>query len=149
MVRLWHKGWHEAHAHLVPEGVLQHRSREDFLQWLKRSSDVYWVGAGVDTGIRGFVATNGDELVKLYVAANAQGSGIAQALLSHGERAIQEAGFLSAKLFCTAGNLRAEKFYARAGWVLSRTFEDQLWTPQEIHQRFILKTHAYCKNWKM
>ena len=57
-------------------------------------------------------------MVKLYVAANARGTGAAAALLAFGERAIANSGETVAVLYCTAGNTRAQKFYIREGYRL-------------------------------
>ncbi|KZK98317.1 putative acetyltransferase [Pseudovibrio sp. Ad5] len=143
IVRLWHQGWHDAHAQLVPKGVLEYRTPEYFWKWLESSDDEFWVA--VDSDVLGFVTTNRSELVKLYVLSKARGTGIAQTLLSHGEHQIQDNGFSEAKVFCTAGNSRAENFYIREGWSLSRTFQDQLWSPETTARRFNVKTHCYRK----
>lgn len=147
IVQLWHQGWHDAHAQLVPEGVLEYRTSEYFWKWLQSSNDRFWVA--VDSNVRGFVTTNGAELVKLYVAANARGTGIAKALLLHGERQIRDDGFSEAEIFCTAGNSRAENFYSREGWILSRTFQDQLWSPESTPHRFTVETRCYRKRFTM
>ncbi|KZK95259.1 MULTISPECIES: GNAT family N-acetyltransferase [unclassified Pseudovibrio] len=143
IVQLWHQGWHDAHAQLVPEGVLEYRTPEYFRKWLQSSDDEFWVA--VDGDVLGFVSANGDELVKLYVLRKARGTGIAQTLLSRAEQQIQDKGFPEAKVFCTAGNSRAEKFYIREGWSLSRTFRDQLWLPETTTRRFDVRTHCYRK----
>ena len=143
IVDLWHAGWHEAHANLVPEGILEFRTVDCFWDWLGSSTDRFHVA--VDGDVVGFVATNGPEIVKLYVAGNVRGTGVATALLSYGEEQISHDGILDAVLFCTAGNTRAQSFYAREGWTLSRTFADQLWLPKGTTGDFIVDTHRYEK----
>jgi hypothetical protein len=61
-----------------------------------------------------------------------------------------EDGVAKAELFCTAGNLCAQKFYAREGWHLCRTFQDALWLPENVPELvtrgFTVETHAYQKH---
>jgi ribosomal protein S18 acetylase RimI-like enzyme len=111
---------------------------------LESSTDQFHVA--VDGRVVGFVATNGSELVKLFVSADVRGSGIAAALLSHGERQISECGISEAVLFCTAGNTRAQRFYNREGWTLCETFPDKLWLPEKVNQEFVVATHRYEKH---
>ncbi|MCA0033913.1 hypothetical protein [Mesorhizobium sp. B263B2A] len=60
IVRLWHEGWHDAHAHLVPTEILAYRTPAHFSLWLKQSSDAFHVAA--DDEPLGFVSINGAEL---------------------------------------------------------------------------------------
>lgn len=144
IVRLWHEGWHDAHAALVPPAVLAFRKIGDFGTWLSEARDAFYVA--VDSELQGFVSIKGSEIVKLYVGRRARGQGLAQDLLSFAERKVSENGVREAELFCTAGNIRAENFYQRQGWVLSRTFEDFLWVPKGIADRFAVQTHRFQKN---
>ncbi|MER9297851.1 GNAT family N-acetyltransferase [Mesorhizobium sp. M0621] len=144
IVQLWHQGWHDAHAHLVPTEILAFRTPAYFSLWLKQTTDVFHVA--ITDELLGFVSINGAELVKLYVSPQARGSGTAHDLLSHAEHLLSEQGVVEAELFCTAGNVRAQRFYAREGWRLSRTFEDALWLPENIAGRFTVETHCYQKH---
>lgn len=146
IVNIWHAGWHDAHASIVPEGILEFRTVGCFWTWLKCSTDQFHVA--VDNNVVGFVTTKGPELVKLYVAANARGTGIASALLSHGEEKISDSGIPDAVLFCMAGNTRAQRFYRREGWALSNTFADKLWLPENATGEFVVDTHRYEKHLK-
>jgi GNAT superfamily N-acetyltransferase len=143
ILKLWHQGWHDAHAHLVPPQVLVFRTPDYFALWLKQATDRFYVVK--DDSLSGFVSIRGAEVVKLYVDAEARGSGVAQILLSGAERLLAERGVRRAELFCTAGNLRAERFYERQGWTLSRSFDDALWLPDGVPGRFVVKTHGYSK----
>ncbi|WP_245265130.1 hypothetical protein [Mesorhizobium opportunistum] len=75
---------------------------------------------------------------------------MAHDLLAHAERLLFEDGVAKAELFCTAGNLRAQKFYAREGWRLGRTFQDARWPPENVAENvnggFTVETHAYQKH---
>ena len=144
VVRLWHQGWHDAHAALVPPEVLSFRTIEHFNIWLKEASDDFYVAMSGD--IVGFVTVEGPEVVKLYVDRNVRGQGVAHQLLSFAELHLSKNGVREAELFCTAGNGRAENFYRREGWTLIQTFEDALWIPEGISARFAVQTHRFQKN---
>jgi len=144
IVGLWHQGWHDAHAALVPPEVLAFRMIDHFATWLAEARDAFYVA--MDTELRGFVSVKDAEIVKLYVGRNARGQGVAHALLSFAERTLSENGVREAELFCTAGNSRAENFYLQEGWTLSETFEDHLWMPNGIATRFAVQTHCFRKS---
>ena len=144
IVDIWHSGWHDAHASLVPGGILEFRTVAFFWTWLENSTDQFYVA--LNDGVAGFVATNGSELVKLYVDADVRGTGVATALLSYAEAQMANDGIQDAVLFCTAGNTRAQRFYSRDGWVLSDTFADKLWLPENTTDEFIVGTHRYEKH---
>ncbi len=146
IVDIWHSGWHEAHANLVPNGILKFRTVECFWVWLKCSNDKFYVA--LNDGVVGFVATNQTELVKLYVDTGARGNGTATALLSYAEAQMSNDGIQGAFLFCTAGNTRAQRFYSRENWILSETFADRLWLPENTAVEFIVDTHRYEKHLK-
>ncbi|MGY5779593.1 N-acetyltransferase family protein [Rhizobium sp. LEGMi135b] len=144
IVHLWHQGWHDAHAELVPQGVLAYRTERHFLIWRKEAQDSFYV-ARSEKDLIGFVSLKGIEVVKLYVGRGARGTGLASALLSFAERTLRQNGIDETELFCTAGNARAESFYRRQGWTLVETFNDALWVPTAISQKFVVSTHRYRK----
>lgn len=144
IVQLWHQGWHDAHAGLVPAEVLPYRTESHFLTWLKEAPDTFYV-ARSGKNLIGFVSLKGIEVVKLYVGEGARGTGVASALLSFAERTLRQDGVLEAELFCTAGNARAERFYLRQGWSLVDTFDDALWAPTGISEKFVVSTCRYLK----
>ncbi|MGH9186865.1 MAG: TIGR03086 family metal-binding protein [Acidimicrobiales bacterium] len=63
----------------------------------------------------GFVMVLDDEIEQLYVDRPARGSGVAAALLAHGETIVGERSDL-AWLAVVAGNGRPRRFYERNGW---------------------------------
>ena len=63
----------------------------------------------------GFVTVQDDEVEQLYVDASLRGSGVAPALLRHGEGVIA-VRHPRAWLAVAVGNARARRFYARQGW---------------------------------
>ncbi|MDP9630329.1 UNVERIFIED_ORG: GNAT superfamily N-acetyltransferase [Ensifer adhaerens] len=83
--------------------------------------------------------------MKLYVGRGVRGTGMASALLDFAERTLREDRVREAELFCTAGNARAERFYLRQGWSLVEKFDDALWAPTGISQKFVVSTHRYRK----
>lgn len=145
IVEIWHAGWHEAHAKLVAPSILSFREIDHFWLWLESSTDEFLVAIR-DDAVTGFVATNGAELVKLYVAPSARSTGAAAALLASGEGRIADNGFADAVLYCTAGNARAERFYRREGWILHETRPDTLWVPQGTSCTVLAETHRFGKH---
>lgn len=142
---MWHLGWHNAHAHLVPAVILEYRTPKYFSLWLKQCTDKFHVMVDGDD-LLGFVSIEGAEVVKLYVSAEARGRGYARSLLSHAENLLALGGVESAELLCTAGNVRAQNFYARAGWKISRTFAAGLWLPTGASaDNFPVQTHLFTK----
>lgn len=131
VLSLWHQGWHDAHAHLVPLAVLSYRTPHYFSLWIDECQDEFFVFQE-GSEISGFVFLQVSELVKLYVSRKARGKGAAAILLKFAESTLVERNIGVASLFCTTGNRRAEAFYTRHGWVLSREFEDVLWLPKAI-----------------
>jgi GNAT superfamily N-acetyltransferase len=132
-------------ADLVPSEVLPFRTKDHFTLWLKEAEDAFFV-APDDAGVLGFVSVKGGEVVKLYVSNRARGTGAAHALLSFAEKLLRDAGITNAVLFCTAGNLRAERFYKREGWDLSHASEDALWMPEGVRKKFIVPTYRSQKD---
>lgn len=145
IIAIWHAGWHDAHADLVPEALLKFREIEHFWLWLESSADQFFV-ATLRKSIVGFVAINEAEIAKLYVASSARGTGTAAALLAFGEQRMADSGVTDALLYSTAGNTRAERFYRRNSWVLSETFQDALWLPEEVEYMAVMDTHRFTKH---
>lgn len=148
IVQLWHQGWHDAHADLVPSELLAFRTKDYFTLWLKEAQDKFFVAID-NTCMLGFVSVKGVEVVKLYVSNRARGTGVANVLLSFAEKLLRDAGITKAVLLCTADNLRAERFYKREGWDLSHSFEGELWTPEGVRKKFIVSTHRFEKDLKL
>ena len=146
LVTLWHEGWHEAHAHLVPPEILKFRSQESFNIWLQHTDEEFFVARG--DNLAGFVSISCDEVVKLYVSKFYRGGEVARSLLVFAEQQILKSGYGSAKLFCVAGNQRAERFYLREGWSLIDTFPDRLWVPVDIALEIAVQTHLFSHKFK-
>lgn len=112
---IWYRGWADGHEGNVPEGLHEHRQEAHFLA-LTSSRIASSAVAVVDHRVVGFVTVRVDEIEELYVDPSARGSGVATALLSHGEGIIAK-GHDAAWLAVVEGNTRARRFYERCGWV--------------------------------
>jgi ribosomal protein S18 acetylase RimI-like enzyme len=123
---LWHRGWGDGHLGHVPDQLLAHRRLADFRRRVPSRLATTTIA---ETGghLVGFVTVRNDEIEQLYVDAHARGSGVAAALLGHGERVIAEQ-HERAWLAVVAGNTRARRFYARYGWIDTGPFDN----PAEI-----------------
>lgn len=111
---IWHNGWSDGHRGHVPDALYAHRRLADFHHLVPARIGGTTV-AIVDSRAAGFVTVRGDEVEQLYVAPAARGTGVAAALLRHGEETIA-ARSDRAWLAVVAGNARARRFYAREGW---------------------------------
>ncbi len=114
LARIWHDGWQDAHAKILPAELSQHRTRDSFEERLHEAlPNVRVADAGATLG---FHIIQRDELYQLYVDARARGTGTASALIADAERALLEGGVIVAWLACAVGNARAERFYEKQGW---------------------------------
>ena len=115
LARLWQQGWHAAHAAFVPEDLLKHRTLDSFLTRLEAYGDRLRTAGPLGSPL-GFCTIKPDELDQLYVAPEAQGTGLAARLLADGEARLSETGATRAHLLCLEENTRAARFYDRQGW---------------------------------
>ena len=115
LARLWHDGWHEAHAAHVPEELVRQRTLAAFEARLGRYGDRLRA-AGPAGAPMGFCVVTEDEIDQLFVAPEARGTGLAEALRADGEARLTAAGIRDAHLLCLPQNLRAVRFYERMGW---------------------------------
>ncbi len=115
---MFHRGWHDAHPGLVPDGLTERRTAEAFLDRVAHrvtETDDTTV-AVVDGEVAGFVMVDGDEAEQVYVDRRFRGSGVAAVLLTEAERQIAAGGHDVAWLAVVRGNDRAQAFYAKQGW---------------------------------
>lgn len=115
IAQLWHSGWHEAHAAIVPAELTKRRTPGCFTDRTGAHLAGTRIGHLNDT-IAGFCMIEGNEVYQLYVAQSAQGSGLAAQLLNDAKSIIRNAGHSTAWLACSVGNSRAERFYEKSGW---------------------------------
>ena len=115
LARLWHSGWQDAHAAILPKDLARHRTPESFARRMEEAiAQVRVVEDG--NGPVGFAMIKGDELYQFYVASEARGTGAAQALMADALARFRTAGVATAWLACAIGNARAARFYEKMGW---------------------------------
>jgi GNAT superfamily N-acetyltransferase len=115
LARLWHDGWHEAHAPIVVEELTRLRTLESFRDRLGAALPNVRV-VGPPGAPLGFCIVQGDELYQLFVSSDSRGSGVAAALIADAEARLSAAGVETAWLACAIGNQRAARFYEKCGW---------------------------------
>jgi ribosomal protein S18 acetylase RimI-like enzyme len=142
LTAIWHEGWQDAHARILPSQLAKHRTRASFRERLQADlSRVRVVGSPGEP--LGFCIVKGDELYQLYVSASARGQGVAATLLADAEARLSALGVDTAWLACAIGNDRAARFYEKNGWRLAGRMTSQLPTPDGI---FPLEVWRYEKN---
>ena len=134
LARIWHEGWHDAHAHIAPEGLVKARTLERFRARLAAALAETFV-IGPPGAPDGFFMLKDDELYQFYVARSARGSDIAATLMDAAEAEFARRGIVMAWLACGIGNHRAARFYEKRGWVNARTMTNRLETPEGIFER--------------
>jgi ribosomal protein S18 acetylase RimI-like enzyme len=120
LAQVWHEGWQDAHAQLLPAELTRLRTLESFRDRLQAALPNVRV-VGLFGAPVGFCILKDNELYQLYVSAQARGSGVAAALMADAESRLAEDGFESAWLACAIGNERAARFYDKSGWRRTRT----------------------------
>jgi GNAT superfamily N-acetyltransferase len=131
LAAIWHQGWHEAHARIVPPELTRIRTLDSFRERLHAAlSSVRVVGQPGEPA--GFHLVQEDELYQLFVAAEARGAGVAAALIADAEVRLVAAGVETAWLACAIGNERAARFYEKCGWRRTGTMINPLDTPDGV-----------------
>ena len=120
IARLWHDGWHDAHAVIAPHSLARLRTPPSFQTRSATHLPKTRVALSSDQ-LLGFCISADSELYQLYVAEAARGTGTAQALVTDAETRIAAAGHQTAWLACAIGNARAARFYEKCGWTNVRT----------------------------
>ena|SRR5437868_2638799 len=88
--------------------------------------------------ILGFATINDDELSALHVDPDAWSRGVGRALIAHARVEFVAKGVLRAWLWLLAGNVRAQRFYERDGWIASgETRSDVVWGATVDEVRFV------------
>lgn len=122
---LFHQGWHDVHPGRVPDGLTARRTLQAFRERVAEriaETDETTV-AEVDGTVAGFIMVSGDEAEQVYVDRAFRGTTVATLLLTEAERQIAESGHEVAFLVVVRGNDRAQRFYARQGWVDEGDFD--------------------------
>jgi GNAT superfamily N-acetyltransferase len=133
LARLWHEGWHDAHAAIAPAGVVAARTLPRFRARLASALDDVQV-IGPRGSPDGFFMLKGDELYQFYVAREARGTGVAAALMDAAQAELLRRGVTRPWLACGIGNDRAARFYEKRGWVRARTVPSRLETEDGVFE---------------
>lgn len=141
LAKLWHDGWQDAHARIVPAELTRLRTLESFRERLQAAIPSTHV-AGPSGAPVGFCIVKGDELYQLFVSAPARGSGVAAELIADAEARLSASGVHTAWLACAIGNERAARFYEKRGWRRVGTMVNQLETTSGT---FLLEVWRYEK----
>jgi ribosomal protein S18 acetylase RimI-like enzyme len=128
LTRLWHDGWHETHAPLMPPELIRLRTLESFRERLQATALPNIRVAGPVGAPVALCVLKGEELYQFFVSPEARGSGVGGALLVDAEARLAECGVETAWLACAVGNDRAARFYEKSGWHLARTIVNQVET---------------------
>ena len=122
---LWHAGWQDAHAQIVPPELVRRRTHASFVERSARHLQRTRLALN-ERVVCGLCMIRGNELFQLYVAGDTRGTGLAQMLLADAEDRMRENGHSHAWLACAVGNERAARFYQRCGWTLGGTVVEDL-----------------------
>ena len=142
LTTIWHDGWNDAHAEILPAALKRVRTFERLRERLHEALRTVRV-AGPSGAPVGFSMIKDDELYQLYVSAQARGSGVASALIADAEARLAAAGFKTAWLACAIGNDRAARFYEKSGWRRVGNMINHLETPAGV---FDLEVWRYEKS---
>ncbi|MEU6295233.1 GNAT family N-acetyltransferase [Streptomyces erythrochromogenes] len=138
------RGWQAAYAGVVPQGYLDAMTVEDDAdrrrQWFRspdrESADlvavaehgpVGWVCFGPARGEVSGAAGRVGEVYALYVAPDLIGTGIGRGLLGEAHAALKGRGFEASALWVLQDNLRARRFYERAGYLADGATQDDVY----------------------
>ena len=112
---IWHQGWQDAHAPIMPAALARLRTRDSFVPRVEKRMGRLRVAEAAGR-VLGFCMVEADELYQLYVGRAGRGAGVAAALLSEAETRMRAAGHSLGWLSCAIGNDRAIHFYEKSGW---------------------------------
>lgn len=141
LAKLWHDGWQDAHAAILPAELVRLRTLESFEKRLRIGLSDARAAGPIGTPV-GFHMLKDDQLYQLYVAAASRGSGVAAALIVDAELLLTRSGVTTAWLACAIGNERAARFYERSGWMRVGNMTNNLDTPEGV---FALECWRYEK----
>ena len=120
LTQIWHDGWHDAHARIVPAELVDLRTLKNFRDRLRADLNGVRVLQTFDS-IVGLSMIRSAELYQFYVAQSSRGSGAAAVLMADAEARLAECGVDVAWLACAVGNDRAARFYEKCRWTRTGT----------------------------
>lgn len=129
LAEVWHASWHRAHADYVPAELSALRTIQEFRDRINKHCDNLILIGPIGQPL-GVCFVREDELYQLFIAKDAQGTGVAAELINEGERQIKAAGFPIAMLDCVKENIRAQRFYIKQGWYPDGTTSANLETSE-------------------
>lgn len=145
LAHLWHQGWQDAHADILPEALARHRTLASFVDRMRAHlADTRTVGPPGKP--LGFAMITQDELYQLYIAPDARGTGISSLLIVDAEARVAAQGYRTIWLACAIGNHRAARFYEKSGWANTGVITSILDTPDGS---FALDVWRYEKQLKL
>lgn len=112
---IWLTGWQDGHAGIVPADLARVRTRTRFEKRLQ-AGIAHVRLAERDGTVLGFSMIKDNELNQFYVAAEARGTNVSSALMRDALEIFRQRGEDRAWLACAIGNVRAARFYEKAGW---------------------------------
>ncbi|MFI5896725.1 GNAT family N-acetyltransferase [Actinoplanes sp. NPDC051513] len=119
---IWQAGWRDGHLGNVPDELIAARTPDSFrARAAGRVPDTTVVEVG--GVVAGFVMVVADEVEQVYLDASFRGGGVADVLLTEGERLVAANGHETAWLAVVPGNARARRFYERSGWKDDGSFD--------------------------
>ncbi|MEO8431144.1 MAG: GNAT family N-acetyltransferase [Acidobacteriota bacterium] len=138
---LWHEGWCDAHADIVPADLRRLRTLASFRERLRNSLASVRV-VGPPGSQLGFHMVKAAELNSFYVSRAARGTGVGATLMADAEARLFQAGVETAWLACAIGNDRAARFYEKTGWRRTGTMINEAETSEGL---FPVETWRYEK----
>ena len=142
LARIWHDGWHEAHAEHVPAEFTALRTPESFAIRMPANLEQTLVVGPMGAPV-GFSMVRADELYQIYVDPVARGRRVSDALLAAGETRLAEIGVENAILHVIPENQRAVAFYLRNGWSGDEIIDVALET---LDEPFVVACRVLGKN---
>jgi GNAT superfamily N-acetyltransferase len=142
LAEIWFEGWHDAHAEIVSERLVQARTLPRFKARLQAGLAHTRVAGPAGAAV-GFYILKDDEVYQFFVAAESRGTGVAAALMADAEMRLRENGVQTAWLTCAIGNERAARFYEKNGWHRTGTMIENLELPDGV---FPLEVWRYEKS---
>ena len=112
---IWWQSWHDAHGDIVPNELVEVRTRESFFNRVQDKMDIVRVVGSIGDPL-GMCFVVGEQMKQLFISELARGTGAASSLLQDAEHILKISGVKTAWLSCAVGNVRAERFYIKSGW---------------------------------